>query len=324
MDILAIGVAGSGGGGGGSTDAYTKAEMDYMLKSKMGYAEAEDNKVVFYNASSKDKKIVEIEIPSSKAIDTLKTEFIPDFKFDSVTYPDTTDPNLDGKPVLVLAIMVSETEDEFSFLNMETLVDIYTGGNTSSVVITVENGVITGTINISQEDGNKVELKDDGLFVGSDSEPVSGSENLITSDGVYKLSEELKKTATANTTDTAGTNGMMSAYDKTKLDNMGTFKDDESMKLAIDGMFSGYDMSGLDPDDDDGIADHSDIADIFDNPEPTPPSSREPEVQGSFMSLSADEIDDILGGTTPTPDDGSDDGDDEDLDSGDIDDILGI
>lgn len=119
------------------------------------------------------------------------------------------------------------------------------------------------------------------------------------------------------------TNGMMSAYDKTKLDNMGTFKDDESMKLAIDGMFSGYDMSGLDPDDDDGIADHSDIADIFDNPDPTPPSSREPEVQGSFMSLSADEIDDILGGTTPTPD-GSDDGDDEDLDSGDIDDILGI
>ena len=42
----------------------------------------------------------------------------------------------------------------------------------------------------------EVELKDDGLFVGSDSEPVSGSENLITSDGVYKLSEELKKTAT--------------------------------------------------------------------------------------------------------------------------------
>lgn len=119
-------------------------------------------------------------------------------------------------------------------------------------------------------------------------------------------------------------NGMMSVYDKNKLDNMGTFKDDESMKLAIDGMFSGYDMSGLDPDDDDGIADHSDIVDIFDNPTPTPPTSREPEVQGSFMSLSADEIDDMFGDSTSTPDDGSDDGDDDDLDTGDIDDILGI
>lgn len=115
-------------------------------------------------------------------------------------------------------------------------------------------------------------------------------------------------------------NGLMSSYDKTKLDGMGTFKDDESMKLAIDGLFSGYDMSGLDPDDDDGIADHSDIEDIFNNPTPTPPSGS--QSQGSFSDLSSDEIDDIFGGGTTTPDDS--DGEDTDLDADDIDDIFGI
>lgn len=115
-------------------------------------------------------------------------------------------------------------------------------------------------------------------------------------------------------------NGLMSSYDKTKLDGMGTFKDDESMKLAIDGLFSGYDMSGLDPDDDDGIADHADIEDIFNNPTPIQPSGS--QSQGSFSDLSSDEIDDIFGGRTTTPDDS--DGENTDLDTDDIDNILGI
>lgn len=146
--------------------------------------------------------------------------------------------------------------------------------------------------------------------------------SVITKTNVQEALDEISVLVSAKTDTEDGNNGLMSAYDKGKLDNMGTFKDDASMKLAIDGLFSGYDMSGLDPDDDDGIADHSDIADIFDSD--TPPTSRDAETVGSFTSLSADEIDDILGNTT-TPDDSDDeDGDDSDLDTGDIDDILGI
>lgn len=151
--------------------------------------------------------------------------------------------------------------------------------------------------------------------------------SIITSKNVNDALNEIGVLASAKTEAAEGKNGLMSAYDKNKLDNIGTFKDDESMKLAIDGMFNGYDMSGLDPDDDDGIADHADIEDIFSDDAP-PPASREPETQGSFTSLSADEIDDIFGEgtTTPTTPDDSDeeDGEDTDLDTGDIDDILGV
>lgn len=121
-------------------------------------------------------------------------------------------------------------------------------------------------------------------------------------------------------------NGVMSSYDKNKLDNIGTFNDDASMKLAIDGMFSGYDMSGLDPDDDDGIANQSDVEEIFtENTEPEE-MSREAQSQGTFESLSADEIDSIsLNDETPNSDNGSiEEPDDGDLDNEEIDNILGI
>lgn len=149
--------------------------------------------------------------------------------------------------------------------------------------------------------------------------------SVVTATTLQGAIDEIAVLATPTSTDEKGKNGLMSVYDKNKLDNMGTFKDDDSMKLAIDGLFSGYDMSGLDPDDDDGIADHSDIEDIFSDDTP-PPSSRDAETAGSFTSLSADEIDDMFGEGTTTPDDSDDeeDGDDSDLDTGDIDDILGI
>lgn len=146
--------------------------------------------------------------------------------------------------------------------------------------------------------------------------------SVITKTNVQEALDEISVLASAKTDTEDGNNGLMSVYDKGKLDNMGTFKDDASMKLAIDGLFSGYDMSGLDPDDDDGIANTEDVEEIFDGG--GEPTTREAETNGSFTSLSADEIDDILGDTT-TPDDSDDeDGDDTDLDTGDIDDILGI
>lgn len=122
---------------------------------------------------------------------------------------------------------------------------------------------------------------------------------------------------------TATSNGVMLASDKAKIDGMDCFADDEAMKLAIDGMFSGFDMSGLDAHDDDGIADPEDVENIFDGGA-EPPSSREPEVSGSFVSLSADEIDNILPSASSKPTTSDEDDDDSDLDAGDIDDILGI
>lgn len=169
MDIIAIGVANNSGGGGGGTptDAYSKTETDALLKNKVGFAEYKDNKISLYDSSSKDKIIGEIDLPVDMVVDQIKTKFSQKFKFDSTTYPDTENPNLDGKPVLVLAIKTSATADTFSFLNMESLVDVYTGGTTKSAIISVdpETGVITNVVRISAETGNKIVQKNDGLFV---------------------------------------------------------------------------------------------------------------------------------------------------------------
>lgn len=169
MDIIAIGVANNSGGGGGGTptDAYSKTETDALLKNKVGFAEYKDNKISLYDSSSKDNVIGEIDLPVDMVVDQIKTKFSQKFKFDSTTYLDTENPNLDGKPVLVLAIKTSATADTFSFLNMESLVDVYTGGTTKSAIISVdpETGVITNVVRISAETGNKIVQKDDGLFV---------------------------------------------------------------------------------------------------------------------------------------------------------------
>lgn len=74
----------------------------------------------------------------SKQIST-KTTFVAKFKFDAATYPGATDPKLDGKPVMVLAVK-GENPDSctYSFLSMAALVDTYkakvTGKDASTTV----------------------------------------------------------------------------------------------------------------------------------------------------------------------------------------------
>lgn len=171
IDLIARAMAANGGGGGTPTDAYSKTETDALLKNKVGFAEYKDNKISFYNSILKDNIIGEIDLPVDMVVDQIKTKFSQKFKFDETTYPDTENPNLDGKPVLVLAIKTSATADTFSFLNMESLVDVYTGGTTKSAIISVdpETGVITNVVRISAETGNRIVQKDDGLFVPNQS-----------------------------------------------------------------------------------------------------------------------------------------------------------
>lgn len=118
------------------------------------------------------------------------------------------------------------------------------------------------------------------------------SDSIITSTNVEDALNEIGILATPKTNTEEGKNGLMSGYDKNKLDNIATFANDTSMKLAIDGLFSGYDMSAINPDDEDGIADKEDIDDIFDKTESI--IIKDAVTQGSFTSLSAEEIDDMF------------------------------
>lgn len=87
------------------------------------------------------------QIPADQFLDLNKTEFVNPFTWSSVLYPGSIDPNLDGKPVLVLAL-TDGTNTTYSFLNMEDLIDVYAGDSpivvTGNTISHANSGVTSG------------------------------------------------------------------------------------------------------------------------------------------------------------------------------------
>ena len=76
-------------------------------------------------------------LPKEQFLDQSKSGFVPSFAFNSETYSGATDPNMEGKPVLVLALkgVDNKTKAEvitYSFLNVAALVDTYTAKSGAS------------------------------------------------------------------------------------------------------------------------------------------------------------------------------------------------
>ena len=66
-------------------------------------------------------------LPKEHFLDLTKTTFVQSFAWSSTSYPGSTNPSLEGKPVLVLALKnSSDNAVVYSFLNMYELVDTYT------------------------------------------------------------------------------------------------------------------------------------------------------------------------------------------------------
>jgi hypothetical protein len=130
------------------------------------------NTISFYTSADKTgTAIATVDFPKEMFLDQTKTEFVAKFKWADTTYPGSTDPSLDSKPVMVLAVKGTDgTTDTitYSFLNMSALVDTYkakTTGKSASTTITVSGYEIEVTVNISAESGNQLTLKSDGLYV---------------------------------------------------------------------------------------------------------------------------------------------------------------
>ena len=81
-------------------------------------------------------------LPQEMYLDNTKSAFVENFVFNATTYPGAANPNLDGKPVLVFAVKtIDHTNNNaetltYSFLNLLTLVDVYTvkAGDSSNVL----------------------------------------------------------------------------------------------------------------------------------------------------------------------------------------------
>ena len=109
-----------------------------------------------------------VDFPAEMVIDQAGTTFSTSFAFNSISYPGANDPNLDGKPVLVLAVETTDAQGtvttNYSFLNLYNLVDLYTVKTGDSSKILVINGKEI-EVKISADAGNTIEVKNDGLYV---------------------------------------------------------------------------------------------------------------------------------------------------------------
>lgn len=105
------------------------------------------------------------DLPAEQFLDAATTAFVPEFTFNATTYSGATDPNLNGKPVMVLGVKTknnneTSTTTAYSFLDMSKLVDTYTASDTSVVI----SGYKVKA-NVSSETGNLLSTTANGLFV---------------------------------------------------------------------------------------------------------------------------------------------------------------
>ena len=109
-------------------------------------------------------------LPVEMFLDQAKTRFVQSFAFTQETYPGGTDPNLNGKPVLVLALKGIDHNNNdaetttYSFLNMETLVDTYTAkAGDSAKILNIAGYEIE--VKIDPSNDNAIEVTANGLKV---------------------------------------------------------------------------------------------------------------------------------------------------------------
>lgn len=159
----------------GNLKTYIDSDKTKALKALA----VKDNKINFYvNPAPTDDTTPDftVDFPTEYLLDQTKTTFVQEFAWSDTTYTGSTDPSLEGKPVLVLAVKGEEDEVTYSFVNLETLVDIYEGGETETATVTVDadTNEITVEVKVSAEEGNILEVKDDGLYASVTQVDISG------------------------------------------------------------------------------------------------------------------------------------------------------
>ena len=143
-----------------------------------------DNSILFYNkpnAIADDVADFTVNLPAEYFLDQTKTVFVPNFAWSVETYPASTDPSLDGQPVLVLAVKGSDNTVTYSFISMLSLVNIYKAStDTSTVTLTIndDTNTISAVVNISADEGNALKVGTDGGLYASATDVTSKADKL--------------------------------------------------------------------------------------------------------------------------------------------------
>ena len=107
------------------------------------------NTINFYNeknAASTDTAAFSVDFPSELFLDAAATTLVQNFTWSAATYPNSTDPSLDGKQVLVLGVKTQPATGSatisYSFVDLTSLIEIVAiaSGDSAKVLSLTENG----------------------------------------------------------------------------------------------------------------------------------------------------------------------------------------
>lgn len=138
-----------------------KTELDNLDARNYGDAAVADGQLKFFAKAGDTTPLKTIDLPEELFLDQVKTTFVANFAFSTSTYAGATNPNLDGKPVLVIAVKGDKATNPtltYSFINLEKLVDTYTPLNAGIQI----SGYSVG-VKLSADSGNILSLANDGL-----------------------------------------------------------------------------------------------------------------------------------------------------------------
>lgn len=125
------------------------------------------NTVSFFTTTdASGTAVASFDFPEELYLQQTGTEIVADFAWSAATYPGSTNPNLDGKTVLILAVKGNKSTNatvKYSFVDMANVIKAISAGDAS---ITINGYAVS--VRLSEVTGNLLELKSDGLFVGSD------------------------------------------------------------------------------------------------------------------------------------------------------------
>lgn len=156
-----------------------KDYVDVKDAAAIKSADYSDNTIKLYNTADKSgDPVASFSLPEEMFLDQTKTKFVGSFAWSESEYPGSTNPNLDGKPVLVLAVK-GDSSVSYSFASLEKLVDIVTGEATSSVSVSVsDDNKISADVKVSAETGNAVVIKPDGVYVPENTVTIASTDEV--------------------------------------------------------------------------------------------------------------------------------------------------
>lgn len=231
-----------------------KNNLDSLDGKSFKSAAIVGNKLNFYTSDDKSGTPADsIDIPEELFLDQVGTTLVDNFSWSALSYPNSTNPNLNGKTVLVLAVKGDATTPtvKYSFVDLSKLIDTYTAADNS-----INISGYSVAVKISATTGNALSLVNDGLFVDTSNKvdkvnnapqgeiAIFGLSGAIVAGGLSLA--DIQSGGTSYAVATSLESGLMSAADKQKLDGV-TFADDADVYDMLTGVFGASSASAVYP-----------------------------------------------------------------------------